>query len=876
MSGPDCLHALIKAQAAARPDAVAVSCSGTDVTYRDLQCRADRLARELRRVNVGAEVPVGLFVDHSVDMVVGILGILGAGGAYVPLDPKYPADHLTFILDDARNPVVVLQRRLANRAKRWSRPVSLVSIGGPGEEPDDSGATGACNPDTLAYIMYTSGSTGTSKGVMVTHRALAYSTAARLAVYRAPVESLVLLPSFAFDASVASIFWTLSTGGRLVLPQRGADRDPVAIGRLIQLERVSHILCTSSLYLLILHHADPLDLASLQVAVVGGEVCSPVLARRHREVVPSARLYNEYGPTECTVWSAVCDVTSQSDDATVPIGRPIPGTEIHILDAAMERVPQGATGEIFIGGPGIARGYLNRPDLTASHFVPDPFGGGPSARLFKTGDLGRYLPDGQVEFLGRRDNQIKIRGHRVELEQVEAVLRQHAAVRHAAVVAVDDTRGAKRLVGYVAGRSRPALVPADVRSFLKAKLPSFMVPSELVVLDELPLTVAGKVDRCALPPPTASRASTRPDLHVLRPLEAQLRSLWEEMLGVEPVGLDENFFELGGHSLLAAELLARVNEMTGRALPLAALLDAPNIRQMAALLERPALTQDSSPLVPVQRQGKPPAFFFVPGGGQSALIYEPLARHLGTGRPVYALVPDLADWWHASCRIEGLAARFVAELEQRQPTGPFMLGGNSLGGLVAFEMARQLEARGRCVELLALFDTPNPGSLSDRFRFIGTLLGEGARPGTPPPASQPTKGRLVLNTPPAAIGFGRFLGWLAASCLRSRPRPVAFNHAAYQGYAQGLAYLRYSPRAAPSRLVLFRAATTRAGYPATALLGWDRLTRNVEVHEMPGDHLTMLRDPHVSIVAGRLRALLASLNGKMTLVDSRPVGAVSA
>ncbi len=854
-----CIHELFEAQVERTPQGVAVTYESSRLTYAELNEGANRLARRLRGMGVGRDVLVGLFVERSIDMVVGILGILKAGGAYVPLDPEYPADHLAFVMDDARISVVVTQRPLVGRLLlEGLRPFSVVEIPSADEDQEETNLPDAPDPESLAYVMYTSGSTGTPKGVMVTHRNLVNSTSARYVSYREPVEGFLLLPPFTFDASVAVIFWTLCTGGRLVLLASGAEREPSRIGQQILLHSVSHVLCVSSLYAYILEVATPEELASMRVAITGGEVCPPALVRRHREKAPHASLSNEYGPTECTVWSSVCDVSREPEDALAPIGRPIANTQMYILDGELQPMPIGVPGELHIGGDGVARGYLNRPDLTTARFIPNSFSTDPDARLYKTGDLARYRPDGNIEFLGRLDRQVKVRGVRIEPEEIEIVLARHRSVRSAVVVAEDDLRGGQRLVAYIEKAADVHVDAGDLRSFLKQKLPEFMVPAGFVFLDSLPRNASGKVDRRALPPWAHDQPKTAGESEPLRVLERQLLEVWEETLGARPAGLDDNFFEVGGHSLLAAELLGRMEGLTGMRLPLASLIEAPTIRQLANAFRAPQSTRVSSPLVPVQPFGSRSALFCVPGAGQTALHYAPLARHLGHDQPVYVLAEELAEGkGRPDYRVEDVAARYIGEIRTVQPRGPYVLAGNSFGGLIAFEIARQLQAGGQDVCLLVLFDTANPGSTMRRYRRLAVQLRDRALHDIRRLVSEPDKVTYLRHRLRPVTKFVTLWFWTLAQRSRHVKKPGLPRHPHDVDVDHGprLAYLRYAPKLYPGHLTLFR-ALHGVKDPPDPLLGWGRLVGSVEVHEVPGEHMTMLREPHVRIVAKRLTACL--------------------
>ncbi|MGH9362606.1 MAG: non-ribosomal peptide synthetase, partial [Thermoanaerobaculia bacterium] len=454
LGGDVCIQELLERGFARRPEAPAVVWSGGELSYRELERRAGALASHLRRLGVGPESVVGVCLPVGLETIAGILGVLGVGGAYLPLDPAYPRERQAFMLEDSRAAVLVTDR---SSARTLARPglevVEIDSLPGGAEGPQRARPL----PDQLAYVIYTSGSTGRPKGVAVAQRNLVQSTAARRAVYGEPVSAFLLLSSFAFDSSVAGIFWTLCDGGTLVLPAEGAQAEPRELLELIARHRVSHLLGLPSLYALLLRRAGAGQLDSLRTVIVAGEPCSRELVASHHRLLPGVALCNEYGPTEATVWSSVARCAPAPGER-VPIGRPVPNARIYLLDAALAPVPAGMVGELFLGGAGVARGYLRRPGLTAERFVPDPWSGAPGARLYRTGDLARHLPDGQLEFLGRGDQQVKVRGFRVELGEVEKVLREHPAIEEVAVVARPDRSGEAQLAVYFV--AAPGAVPS--------------------------------------------------------------------------------------------------------------------------------------------------------------------------------------------------------------------------------------------------------------------------------------------------------------------------------------------------------------------------------------------------------------------------------
>ncbi|WP_156964509.1 non-ribosomal peptide synthetase, partial [Methylocapsa aurea] len=598
------LHELLERQAERTPRGLALRRGETAWTYAELNSRANILAARLVAQGLRAEDRVGLLIEQPPLMIAAIFAVLKAGGAYVPLDPGYPSERLDWIARDAALALVLTEVSCAGRADAFMLPTMRLDAApqeGPSGPIDDLAI--ACRPDQLAYLIYTSGSTGRPKGVAVSHGAALHSTLARHRHYLAPVRGFLLLSSFSFDSSVAGLFWTLSQGGCLCLPLAEEVQDPAALAQLIERHDLSHLLCLPSLYAVLLEQ-DSARLRRLEAAIVAGESCPPSLPPLHHERLPDARLYNEYGPTEATVWSTVLEVAPRQTRQPVSLGRPIEGARILVLDTRGEPTPRGVAGEVFIGGPGLARGYFARPDLTAERFLPDPYG--PSgARLYRTGDLARWRLDGELEFLGRADHQAKIRGYRIELGEIEAALLALPEVRDCAVMAREDNPGDKRLVAYVVGQTQE-LDPAQLRTKLRQTLPEFMVPTVWVGLDALPKNANGKQDRARLPTPEQGAAKRRETMAPRNEVERTLVEIWRELLPVEALGVEDNFFELGGDSILSIQMVGRARQR-GLLVSARQLFDRQTIAALAAVTlavepvaqSRPAAGADI-PLTPIQ------------------------------------------------------------------------------------------------------------------------------------------------------------------------------------------------------------------------------------------------------------------------------------
>ena len=589
-----CVHQLFEAQAERTPDAVAVVYEGEQLTYRELNRRANQLAHCLRKLGVGPEVLVGISVERSLEMVVGLLGILKAGGAYMPLDPTYPQERLAFMLEDTRVSVLLTQAHLVEQlpAPRITQYASrnthhatrkIIRLDADWEtiaQESAENSISSVTPDNLAYVIYTSGSTGKPKGTLLQHRGLSNFASAYVQDLDIGPDSRVLqFASFSFDASLAEIFMALLAGATLCLVRRDTLISVPDLHRLLRDRMISTAILPPS----ILSILPAEGLPPLRTLVSAGEACSPDIVARWSS---GRRFFNAYGPTEATVgptWYLVRDTSERATN--VPIGRPIANTQVYLLDPYLQPVPIGVAGELHIGGVGLARGYLNRSELTAERFIPDPFSDEPGARLYKTGDLARYRPDGNIDFLGRTDHQVKVRGLRIELGEIEAVLEGHPVVRRAVALAREDTPGDKRLVAYVVPEGEDAPNVGELRGFLKERLPDYMVPSAFVTLEALPLTPNGKVDRQALPAPDGARPELEATYVVPQTgVERAIAAVWQEALNVEKVGIYDNFFDLGGHSLMMVMVHNRLQEMFDRDLSVVEMFRYPTISALAEYL----------------------------------------------------------------------------------------------------------------------------------------------------------------------------------------------------------------------------------------------------------------------------------------------------
>ncbi|HEU0053830.1 MAG TPA: amino acid adenylation domain-containing protein, partial [Longimicrobium sp.] len=600
-----CVHQLFEAQVARTPEAIAIVFEGRRLTYAELNARANRLAHHLRALGVGPEARVALVMPRSPELVEAELAVLKSGGVYVPLDPEHPAERLRAVLADSAPAALLTTAELAERFAELGMPVVAVD----GEEP-----AWASHPATnlsvegltanhLAYVMYTSGSTGRPKGVMVAHRAIVRLVVDNKYAAFGPDDRVAFAANPAFDATTMEVWAPLVNGGTIVVIDQDTLLDPLAMARVLEAEGVTALFITTAVFNRYAE-AIPGALARLRFLLTGGESSDP--ASFARVLGESGTVIHCYGPTETTTFAITHEVRHVEEGArTIPLGRPIGNTRVYLLDRAGEPVPVGVGGELYIGGAGVARGYQGRAGLTAERFVPDPWGDA-GGRLYRTGDVGRWLPDGTIEFLGRTDHQVKVRGFRIEPGEIETRLLEHPEVREAVVLVREDAPGDKRLVAYVAGDA--TAVAEALRAHLSERLPAYMVPAAYVRLDALPLTPNGKIDRSALPAPADDAFARRGYQAPVGETEEALAGIWAEVLGVERVGRDDGFFELGGHSLLAVQVISRVRQVLEVEVALGELFTRPVLADFARGLET-AARSELPPIEPALREGRLPLTF---------------------------------------------------------------------------------------------------------------------------------------------------------------------------------------------------------------------------------------------------------------------------
>jgi len=875
----------LEGQAKHTPSAIAVDDGIQQWTYQHLDERANQLAHTLQKQGVGPNTLVGLHIDRSIDIILAIFGVLKAGGAYVPLDPHYPTERLHLILQETQPHLLLTQEALEGSPVVGDRPRLCLDRDWEAiaQAPTTPPSTDV-GPEHLAYILYTSGSTGHPKGVQMSRGTVARYIQALSDIIRLRADDTYLhVASFAFSSSVRQLLLPLAQGARLRIAHRDEVRDPLKLFALMQSAQVTVSDGTSSVWQYGLKALETLETPQRQAltpthlrwAILSGEVTSCALyqaIRQHLKGTP--QFVNVYGQTETVGNTAYLVPTDFSrHEGMLPVGHPYPYARAYILDDDLQPVAPGVVGELYMAGGCLAQGYFKRPGLTTEKFIPNPWvdrDGADVPTLLKTGDRVRQLPDGALELVGRVDFQVKIRGMRVELGEIEAVLEQHPHLKEAVVVAQDrsDRNNEKQLVAYgVPQQPFPQVdstrMIAELRQWLGDRLPDYMVPAHLVLLEALPRTPSGKRDRQAL----SAKANVQPNAQrpIVRPkndLEIQLRDIWELVLGVTPIGTTDSFFDLGGHSLLAAQVLTHVEQISGIRLSLATLLTAPTIGQLAEVLHQHSDARPWPCLVPVQPLEGTTHLFCVHGIFGNVMNFVELARALGPGYSVYGLQAQGLDGKLPPLeRVEAMATRYVEEIKRVQPHGPYYLAGYSFGGNIAFEMAQQLTQAGGEVAQVILLDTfgphifrqvPLPEKLQHHTRRI---LKQG-----PQYLLEKLHKRLAKKqnqTPQESRSMVQTLFGIS-------DQPQGNTSYSAQSLVVQAAHARamraYYPQPYAGNVLLVRAQILNPdeAWYVDPLLGWGQVVMgNLDVHHGSGHHITMLTPPHVQELAAILKPYLS-------------------
>lgn len=831
------------------------------LSYEELNRRANKLAWCLLSKNVGHESVVGVLVERSADLVIAMLGALKAGAAYLPLDPSHPMARLSQMINDAVPAVLVTTERF-----RGLRPGDGVvcldseweTIGAWPEQAPQC----ATIAENLTYVMYTSGSTGQPKGIEIPHRGVIRLTVDTNWIRLTQKDVMGQVCNASFDVATFEIWGALLNGARLVIIPRATTLSTEAFRAAILKEGITKMFLPTALFHQLVERESTV-FSTLDALMVGGDVLDPTAAARQLTGAPSAKLIDGYGPTENTTLTTVEEVRADDCEAlSVPIGKPVNATQVYLLDKNLSLVPIRIAGELCTGGDGLARGYCHSPDLTAERFIPDALSTEPGARIYRTGDLARWRADGKIEFLGRIDKQVKVRGFRVEPGEVESALSRLDGVSEAAVVAREDQAGLKRLVGYVVLSKPGATSGIELQDRLSSQFPEYMVPSEIVTLDAMPLSPNGKVDRKALPEPDGFRNVARIRIAPRNDAELRLVGIWESLLGVEPIGVTDDFFKLGGHSLLAVRLMSRIEQAFGKTLPLAALFQGATIERLAARL-REGARAERSPLARIRTTGSKRPFFCVHPGGGNALCYVALARHLGDDQPIYAFqAAGIEPDEEPVSSVEEMAARYVAAMRLAQPEGPYTIGGWSMGGVVAFEMARLLEEMGETVNGVVLIDSraPDPEQSLQEIDDLSLIVSFAWDLGL-------SIDELDLALDDTALPeTDQLLGHVLEEARKVMLVPVdivlADVRRLFRVFKTNFyAMMRYRPKPINASLVLIKARERLNEAETDSMMGWSDLSRAaIELKETPGDHFTIMREPNVSGLGSTLGAVLTALD----------------
>ena len=866
----EAVHQLFAAQCIADPNQIAVAATDETWTYRDLDDWSNRIANYLTNLGAQADQRIGVCMDRTPVMIAAILGVLKCGAAYVPMDPANPASRLEQMVADAELPIVLTRTEYLGQMPKTT--ATVIDLDAERENVDSYSSVfisiDRTSEDT-ACILYTSGSTGRPKGVMIPHRAISRTVLNTNYIEVTRDDRFAHVANVAFDLAIFDIWGALLNGARTVIIPKDVVLSPERFSAELKAHGVTTICLATSLFHLIAREK-PDAFSSVKVVIVAGEAFDPDAGRRVLTSNAPQRLLNGYGPTESTTfatWKQIDDAAA--NQPSVSIGKPLSNTSIFILDEHLNPVPIGVAGEVFIGGDGLATGYLNRPELNAERFVrfpaQSPSTDEPNTEtilLYRTGDLARYRPNGDIDYIGRKDHQVKLRGFRIELGEIEAIIEAHPSVAEAVVLAIKDSND-HRLAAYYVTSSDAQITPDELRSYLRESLPHYMVPSSIVELPAMPLNGNGKIDRQRLAsevivPQTDCDAGGEPK----NELQLKLTWIWQKVLGTQSIGIKDNFFDLGGHSLAAVRVFSEIERSLGSRLPLATLFKAPTIEQLSALIEGDDWRSSWESLVPMRTGGSKPPFFCIHAVGGNILEYNELAKNLDPDQPFYGLQSIGLDGRSAPLDDLGaMADAYIKEIREVQPKGPYYLGGRSFGGTVAYELARRLSAEGQEVALLAIFDSYPKGWLKlfsedEARRYRRQFLKMRAERHLQLWAGLSLADKFCYGWTKLAYKSRKLrnLIWQISETIRPATESVS-NTIRNIEEINYLAIKSYVPEIYKGKVTFFSAEEEVC--PEENLTGWRVLaTGGVDVVDVPGDHQTMIRDPHVAALAQRLEEVI--------------------
>lgn len=883
---------LFRATVRRMPDAIAVVADERSTTFAELDRLSEAVGDGLRRSGVGPNDIVAVYAHRSCEMFALILGVLKAGAAFLPLATDYPLERIEFMLADSKVQTMLTQDALVGTFSNFEGAIDTFERLTANADPAGSDVgTNRPTRDDLAYVIYTSGSTGKPKGVMITNGNLInYAESLPIALGLETSDRYLHTASISFSSSVRQMMLPFATGSTIVVATTETIGDPRRLLALIESAGVTVVDLVPSYWRAVLASVDSMSDAD-RAAVRGNSLrlllsaSEPLPVSVARAIVSTfsetTRLINMYGQTETTgiVTTGVVNAAELDETGATPIGRPIPGAAAHILDADRRSVPKGEFGELWIGGPGVGRGYLYRESMSAERFVPDPFRAEGDGWLYRTGDRARFRADGTIEFAGRSDDQVKIRGFRVELAEIESTIMTFPGVSEAAVVARERNDGELSVAAYVKGEAAGLVDIAALRKFLRAKLPEYMIPADIVALEEFPRTPNGKLDRKMLPDLQPIDSDAVSIAATGSATESELLAIWTRVLRRTGIGFNDSFFDVGGNSLLAIAMCAEVEKAFQKSIPIAALFGAATIHDLAKVIDERDWSPPESSIVPIRPEGTHAPLFCVHAGGGNVLFYSDLARHLDASIPMFGIrAMRLGGRQVGHATIEEMAEHYVSEMRGVQPHGPYLICGHSLGGTIALEMSRQLAAIGEAVGILAMFDTWGPGypqalpsMLTGRMKFydLGHRLakhwdqfaGLSARAkasylvGIGGKAVSRTRRRLFYKRQAAVRRLYR---------LFEKPIPTEYIQIEDQIHT---AARRYIPAEYAGRVEIFRAEFQPKGIVRNDFLGWqDLLTGDLEFHDVPGDHITLIKEPNVESIARELGRLILeeaeAANGK--------------
>lgn len=858
-------HELFEEQAAKTPDNIAVVFKDKKLSYRMLNEKSNQLARVLRASGVGPEQIVGIMVDdNSVEIVIGIISILKAGGAFLPIDQDFPRERIEYIFQDSSISVLLKKGQLQNEIQFGGKVINLEDeslFSGDSSNPEKIN-----HPNDLAYVIYTSGSTGKPKGVQIEHTSIVNQIFGLEKLY--PFDSSlnhILLAPFTFDPSVQQVFLPLTSGGKLFLVPKSVKHNVKELWEFITSNKIDIVNTVPSLMSLLLDHADEHANLHFKYIIVAGESFSKNLYLRLRNTLSADKVINIYGPTEATINTTLYECKQEEENGTIPIGKPLMNYSVFIMDEEWILTPVGIPGEICISGIGLARGYLNNKKLTEEKFVENPYL--PGEKMYRTGDLGKWNEDGNIEFLGRIDHQIKINGMRVELGEIETAISRHTSIQESVVINQKDDSGVTRLIAYVVPKQKQLLRTDELRDFLKDKLPDYMIPSAFIIMDSFPLTAHGKVDRRSLPEPEKINHYNKESfVPPGNEMEIQLTKIWERVLGIKPIGIRDEFFNLGGTSLLAMDLFAQIEKKFGQRLPLALIIEAPTIEKLARIIDEEKGSSYWSPLVAIQPAGSNPPFFCIHGHKGNVIGFHDLARYMGTDQPFYGIQAEGLDGKPFKKRsISEMAYNYLKEIRKVQPEGPYFIGGWCMGGLIAYEMAQILRANNEEVSLLAMIEAPFEevypkrlpeitflqrviNKISDRIRFERFVLRSLTSKRKLSYISGKMKTRFSNYRVKLEKNVGSFLSKFNLSIKHSLAYKLTYLYNAHVD-----AIVNYKPQPYTGKVAVFKADKQPPGIYSDPVLGWgDFFKGEVEIFEFPGHHLNTFIEPSLIVLAQQL------------------------